>query len=230
MSLDYKKRVSDNYKNDPNIVEKRKKTNILKYGTEHGCQNVIVKNKLRDSLKDEFGLIGFQQIGRQEKANETLKNFKDRVNDNKKKTYNERYGKDHYIQTEKFLTDREKMWMEKYGTSNIFDVNNPKTKYYNGIIYQSSYDLYFIKKIEELGLIEFLSRGNTVHYTFEGKNHKYYIDFKLNDYQIEIKSSFTYNKNKQINDIKFNKAKEIYGNSFLVLTDIEEIDKFLSII
>lgn len=88
-----------------------------------------------------------------------------------------------------------------------------KIKNYNGIDYQSSYELKFIKLVEEFGLLEYLDRGPIIEYfDLEGKFHNYFSDFSLKNSKIvfEVKSTYIWNKNIDINLIKKAEAEKLY--------------------
>jgi hypothetical protein len=93
-------------------------------------------------------------------------------------------------------------------------------KQYNGIDYQSTYELNFIKYCEEIGLFELLERGPIIQYVDDnGLPHNYFSDFKIKDTDIviEIKSTYIWKKNQRINEIKKEFSEKLYN--YLIIKD-----------
>jgi len=95
--------------------------------------------------------------------------------------------------------------------------------YHNGIPYQSSYELNFMKLLDEYK-IPYERADNKkfrVKYIFENKEHYYYPDFYLprENSIVEIKSS--YNLKQTQTQIKLEAAKKLYGKKFIIITEQE---------
>jgi len=106
-----------------------------------------------------------------------------------------------------------------------------KTKIYNGIEYQSSYELDFIKYFESIGLFNILERGPVILYVDSvGKEHTYYPDFRINNTDIvfEIKSSYLWKKNLEVNELKKEAANKIYNYILIIDKDYSKIVSILN--
>jgi len=86
------------------VIEKRKKTNLEKFGTEFYYQSKDFKEKRRKSLNEHYG------VDEPLKSPEIMKQLKER---NKKK-----YGVEFYNQTDEFKDKRRTTWISKYGVEN----------------------------------------------------------------------------------------------------------------
>jgi len=103
-----------------------------------------------------------------------------------------------------------------------------KIKQYNGLDYQSSYELKFLKFVEDLNKFNIIERGPRISY-FDtlGKEHNYYIDYRIKgtDVVFEIKSDYLWNKNKDINEIKMKEAKKLYNYNLVINNNFKNIKK-----
>jgi len=105
---------------------------------------------------------------------------------------------------------------------------NPKRNYgkggiYNGIPFDSSYELKFMQLLDEYKIpYERADNKNfRVKYIFENQEHYYYPDFYLprEGSVVEIKPFY---KLTEIGTLtKLNAAKEVYGNNFIIITEKE---------
>ena len=100
-------------------------------------------------------------------------------------------------------------------------------KYKNIIDYQGTYELDFLIIFYNLFKIE---RGPTISYIFNNKDKKYYSDFYLPEYNliVEIKSSYTYEIEKDKNECKKLSALE-NGYNFIFIID-KDYTNFSSVI
>lgn len=101
-------------------------------------------------------------------------------------------------------------------------------KQYNGIDYQSTYELKFLKYLESLKKLHLIERGPRISYLdSDGKEHNYYIDFKIKNTNIvfEIKSSYIWNKHKTINEIKQKTASGLYNYNLVIDNKFKDIEK-----
>jgi hypothetical protein len=105
-----------------------------------------------------------------------------------------------------------------------------KIETYKGIDYQSSYELKFIKLVEGVGLLKYLDRGPIIEYfDLENKFHNYFSDFKLknSDIVFEIKSTYTWEKNLEINLIKKVEAEKRYDYHLILDNKFKKVKKIL---
>ena len=233
MAIDYQTAVRENYKNNPGIVEKRKKTNLEKYGVEHAPQSQDVLNKMYETNIEKYGYkTVLADPCHTQKTSEYVSLHKDEINEKRKATNLEKYGVEYYLQTNEFINRRSEKWLSVYGTTNMFDATHPKTKRYKGIIYQSSYEKYFLELCEAANIFHNVTRPTPVSYTFNEKQYYYYPDYKLFGVIIEIKSKYTYDKigtdkNLQmLNEAKFTAVKQ--NNKFQLLLGKQEIYQYIN--
>jgi len=100
------------------------------------------------------------------------------------------------------------------------------------IQYCGSYELYFLEKIDKLGKINLIAKGESFKYIWRDKSHVYHTDFIFDGNNIEIKSSWTYNKNGKDLELEGkNKAKwKSVADSGKILTALigkSSIDSFI---
>lgn len=107
---------------------------------------------------------------------------------------------------------------------------NTKIKQYKDIDYQSTYELKFIKYLESLEKINLIERGPKIPYiSTDGKEHNYFIDYKLKNTNIviEIKSSYFWKKNEDINILKKIESEKHYTYVLIIDNNFKEITKIL---
>jgi hypothetical protein len=190
----------------PEIREKQKKTNLKKYNVEYGMQNKKIISKFNKTIKEKYGVDNVSQNEevKQKKKDTSLKNF----------------GVTHHLKDgEMFLKHQKKQYkVYKYKDTDL---------YYNG-----SYEKFFLESMEEKGLLNELSNGDSFIYIINDTEHTYHVDFKFRNKQIEIKSGWTYNKNGKdvelqvLNETKWKSVIES-GNDLIVLIDKSEIKGYL---
>lgn len=193
---------------DFNNIEKRKKTMILKYGSYNNNREKSKKTCLRKYGKDNVSGVDF------------VKNLK-------KETNLKNWGVENVFQSEEIKRISKITMVNKFGVehanqnSNIFiksQLSGFKIKVYNGIYYRGTYELDFLKFCETNKLD--VTNGPSIKFKFNKKNKIYFSDFYLPKYNLicEIKSDYTYNANKEINDIKKIEV-ELQGYLFLFIID-----------
>jgi len=116
--------------------------------------------------------------------------------------------------------------------SEAWTPNNKRAKgkygFHNGIFYQSSYELNFMKLLDEYKIPYERANQFKIKYIFENQEHYYYPDFYLprEDSIIEIKSVY-YLKDLKTK-AKLKAAKQQFGNKFLLITE-KELPELLKI-
>jgi hypothetical protein len=107
---------------------------------------------------------------------------------------------------------------------------NVKMKTYKGINYQSTYELKFIKFIESIGMLNIIDRGPIILY-FDNtdKEHTYHSDFTIigTDLVFEVKSSYTWKKNLEINLLKKAAAEKNYNYNLVIDNNFNKISQIL---
>lgn len=104
------------------------------------------------------------------------------------------------------------------------------TKQYKNIDYQSSYELKFLLFVDELGMLDLIERGPKIIYKDkENKEHSYFSDFKIKNSNIvfEIKSTYTWKKNLEINLLKKEASEKIYNYILVFDNKFNKIKKIL---
>lgn len=104
---------------------------------------------------------------------------------------------------------------------------NLRIKQYKGIDYQGSYELRFLKFIDDIGKLSMIEKGPTVIYIFDNIEHSYFIDFKIKDTNIvfEIKSTYYWKKHEEINIIKKQEAEKLFQYNLIIDNNFKNIKK-----
>lgn len=103
-------------------------------------------------------------------------------------------------------------------------------KEYNGLKYQSKNEIKLIQYLESKGKFDLIEPGPVVTYFDEiGKEHAYFIDFKIKNSNIvfEVKSWYYWEKKKKINIIKKEAASKIYEFYLIMDNNFTEIDRLI---
>jgi len=104
--------------------------------------------------------------------------------------------------------------------------NNIKIKQYNGIDYQGSYELNFLKFVENKNKLHLIERGPRISYYLNGMEHNYYVDYKIKNTNIvfEIKSSYYWKKKEEINILKKKAAEKEYEYHLIINKNYKGIE------
>jgi hypothetical protein len=206
----------DNYQNS----DKAKKTKLLKYGDE----NFTGREKSKITCLKKYGEDNVSKL--------------DFVKVKRKQTNNKNWGVDNVFQSDDIKKISKNSMMNKYGvehaTQNIEIFNKAqkagfKIKNYNDRFYRGTYELDFIdyclsKNIDVVN-------GPSIKYEFNGKIKIYHSDFFIESKNLicEVKSSYTYNSNKDLNDAKKSGSiKNGYNFIFIIDKDYTEFDSIIS--
>lgn len=100
--------------------EKRKKTNLERYGEENPQSNPMISSKRVNTLKTKYGR------GISDKSLEKIKERASNFIHKSKITIKEKYGVDNSIQIPGIIEKRSKSNIEKYGTNNFSKKEDPK--------------------------------------------------------------------------------------------------------
>ena len=197
--------------------DKMKSTTLERYGVEHGTQCEEVKEKIRKTNLEKYGF----EYGLQ---NEEVKE--------KRRISNlERYGFENPLQREEIKEKCKQTNLEKYGVeypsqnTEIYEKMN-KTSYYIKEYILPSGNIINIQGYEHFALDELLQNENmnendiitgcknvpTIWYNDEsGKKHRHFVDIFIPSQNkcIEVKSTWTFKKQKEIVLLKKIAAKEL---------------------
>ena len=199
---------------------KGKLTDDIKYGCDHRSTKEF-KEKCNKTILEKYGskedYSNFIRIISQEKCIEKygVENVfqLDGIKMKSKKTMLDKYGVEHALQNLKLF--------EKSQNSSF------KLNMHNGIIYQGTYELDFLKFCENNNIK--VERGNIINYLFNG-DKKYYPDYYLPKYNLicEIKSSYYYERCLNINLIKREYTiKNGFNFLFIVDKNYKELEFFI---
>lgn len=210
-SLENKKLENQNFWTEHS--EKRKITKLSKYGDENYNNQELKK----ETLKEKYGY---------ENYNNNLK---------RKETLKEKYGDENFNNQKK----KERTCLNRYGVRHTNHIpiimhkiqkSAMKIKYHNNtkLYYRGTYEKHFLDFCFDNNITIESFKGN-ITYWVENKEHKYYPDFFHVDTNtiIEIKSTYTFEKNYKINKLKEKYSKERY--KFLFIID-KNYNDFLSFI
>ena len=185
---------------------KNKKTNLMRYGVENAMQNKKCIENMKQTNMIRYGVEFVSQLEsvKQKKRETSIKNF----------------GVDSHMKTPEGLRKNQVsgLHLKKYKNTPLY--------------YQGTYELYFIELVDKIGLIHELKNGKQYTYYLDDVKHTYHTDFYFKNKNIEIKSSWTYNKNGKdknlefINHTKWESVKKI-GNKINILIGKKAIKKYI---
>jgi len=100
-----------------------------------------------------------------------------------------------------------------------------KIRQYEGIDYQSTYELKFLKYIHNLNLLHIIDRGPKIQYEIDGVEHSYFSDYQIRNTNIviEIKSDYIWKKHLEVNIKKKECAEKLYDYIIIMNNDFTEI-------
>lgn len=179
------------------IICKMKKTCLEKYGSELYMTSLDFKEKSAITIRNKYGDV--ENVFQSEIIKDKIKN-----------TLIEKYGSDHPMRIEEFFYKQK--------------VSAFEMKEYDGILYQGTYELDFIKFTKSMGIE--IKKGPSIDYEMG----VYHPDFFILDKNliIEIKSSYTFEKEYDKNILKQKSCLE-KGYNFIFIID-KNYTEFLSII
>jgi len=197
--------------------EKIKKTMVNKYGTEYASQSQIFKDKIKATNLKTYGFeYGFQS---------------EEVKEKRRVTNLEKYGFENPLQREEIKEKCRQTNLKKYGVEypaqcqEIYEKQD-KNSYYLKDYRMPSGDIIKIQGYEHYALDELLQKENiveneiitgsknvpTIWYNdISGKKHRHFVDIYIPSKNkcIEIKSTWTFKKQKEIVFLKQMAAKEL---------------------
>jgi hypothetical protein len=198
------------------IKEKCKATCLEKYGVEYASQSDTFKTKIKNTNLEKYGTEYFTQT--------------DIMKDKTKQTVLNKYGVDNISKVLEFRENCKKTCLQKYGVEYAMqcpDVieNNIKSSYYFKEYKMPSGKVIKIQGYENYALDELIKDNINEHdiktgsknvpeiwyIDNNGKKHRHFVDIYLPTINkcIEVKSTWTFKKQKDIVFLKQTKAKEI---------------------
>jgi len=202
------KKCSDNSDITKN---KRSKTMLNLYGVKNYTEAKEFQVKAKKTKKEKYNNENFTN---REKALNTWMNLygvdnplKDgNIRNKAKSTMKLKYGVENYVEHSSFRDKSENTCLKKFGFRNqaqcpkiyekiLKSLHRVKKYKDTDIFYQSSYELLFLELIEEKGLLKEIKKPKRFTYEFDNETCIYNPDFLFRNTIIEIKSSWTYNRN-----------------------------------
>ena len=235
---------------DSSLTTKEKRINTMTnlYGSESYTQTKEFQVKAKKTKKEKYGNENYTNREQYKKTcidrfltNNSLKSKSVRKKINK--TNKNKYGVDNYVESADFKSKSLDTCLKRYGfrspaqspeiykkiKSSLFTVKQFEN---TELSYQGSYELYFLNLINQKGLIGEISTPDPISYNLNNNLHVYNPDFSFRGKIIEIKSSWTYNKNGKDKELENkNHAKwQAVRNSckeIIVLKSKKEIERFI---
>lgn len=210
-------------------ITKQENTCLEKYGVKYPAKDKEIYDKVSKSCLDKYGVDHYSKT----------EEYKHRY----KKTCLEKYGVD---SSNKSVEIKNKMRLSMIETcgfehalqNKIIFSNQQKSSFkihiYNNtdLTYQGSYEKYFLELMEDSGLLNDVSNGKSYNYKLNNKLMAYHSDFLFNNQTIEIKSSWTYNRNGKDkllelkNETRWQTVRDI-GDDIVILMSKEEIKNYV---
>ena len=199
------------------FMDKMRETSLERYGVENANKNEDVKEKIRQTNLERYGVeYGLQS---------------EEVKEKRRVTNLEKYGFENPLQREEIKEKSKQTSLEKYGVEHpsqckeIYEKMNKKSYYIKDYILPSG-NVIKIQGYEHFALDELLQKENinehdiitgcsnvpTIWYNDENsKHHRHYVDIFIPSQNrcIEVKSTWTFTKQKDIVFLKQKSAKEL---------------------
>jgi hypothetical protein len=199
------------------IKEKCKLTNLDKYGVEYVSQYQEFKDKCKKNNFEKYGVEHFTQT--------------DIMKEKTKNTNLEKYGVEHNLQRPEIKEQIKQTCLKKYGVESCMQNSEIHDKQEKNSYYLKEYTLpsgnkIKIQGLEQFALYELFQKENmnendiitgcknvpTIWYNdYSGKKHRHFVDIYIPSQNkcIEIKSTWTFEKQKEVVFLKLNAAKEL---------------------
>jgi hypothetical protein len=214
------------------IQTKRRKTNIVKYGVDIASKLPEVIEKNKNSHVKQWGDFAMRNNEIVEKRKVTCEiryggvgMASKEIFNKVKKTNIEKYGVEYFSQTEIWFNKCIETAIEKYGKEWVSKVDTINSKQQSGgysyydfefpsgkIVRVQGYEPKVLTKLvvdyDEndivVGVQNIIDHIGFFHYVYENQTHRYYPDIyiKSENQVIEVKSNYTFNKEKDKNLLK----------------------------
>lgn len=200
-------------------IEKRKKTNLEKYGVEFAQACTEVKEKAKQTCQERYGSDSYIcTLTKEEQSNNGKKSWSESVRKEREETCLTKYGVKH-ISEDYFIKEKRKNTMKiKYGVEHAlqnYDIQKKSKKHYtyNDLTFDSSWELaYYIWLTDNK--INFVYHPETFfNYSVDNEIHRYFPDFIVDNEYIEIKGEQFFKENNMVypyikNNMKYTKLLE----------------------
>lgn len=200
----------------PQIRRKIELTNLKKYGTANVFESEIIKEKIKETVKLRYGVDSIAKV----------EEIKQKVVQSNMK----RYGVKCSLQAESVKNKIEQTNLKKYGAKHFSQskyASTAKTNYsFNSLNFDSSWELaFYIYYIDHN--FKVIRAPCSIDYSYEGSQHKYFPDFKIQNRIFEIKGPQFFNEDGNMID-PFDssgnvraaaKYKCMLSNNVIIITD-----------
>jgi hypothetical protein len=209
--------------------KKVKKTNLKNFGVDHNMKSESGKTKYKKTCLKKYGVdnVSMTTFVKTKRMETNIKNWgvdnvskNEKIKSLKQKTCFKNYGTNYPAQNEQIFKKQESTCgkIKKFKNTNL--------------TYQGTYELYFLNLMHQKKLINEISNGKSFTYILNNKKHVYYTDFYFRNINVEIKSTWFYNKNgKDLNLEQKNKTKwdavKNSGENILILMSKLDIKNFV---
>lgn len=156
------------------VKEKQAKTNLEKYGTKSAFQNDEVRQKFKENYKNKHGVENPFQ-------NEEVKT-------KIKQTNLEKFGVENPMQNKIIKDTSAETCVQKYGLKYCFNFHKKAQYEFDNLKFDSKPELAFYIYMKDKDKV-ILRNSDSFDYTYGGKEHKFYPDFKIGSEYFEIKGS-----------------------------------------
>ena len=193
----------------PEVIEKNKQSHIKHWG-DYAMRNKYIIEKRNETLIERYGGVGMAS----EELYSKMKN-----------TNMEKYGVEYYSSTNDWYDKCVKTALEKYGKEWVSKVDSINVKQQSGgysyydfefpsgkVVRVQGYEPKVLTKLvvdysEDdiiVGVQNIIDEIGFFHYEYENETHRYYPDIyiKSENRVIEVKSTYTFNKEKEKNLLK----------------------------
>lgn len=236
-----KKTYAENY---DDIKSRTDATNMERYGVIDVNKEDWFKDKQSKLFEDKYGGHPMTTNVVKDKMKKTFDEkygghpmTTDFIKDKLKNTFMSKYGVDNPFKSEYVKDKIKKTCMERYGVEypsqcpEIYEKNilsGYRTKEYNGIRYQGTYEKDFILFCIDRNIN--ISKPRSIKYEMDDKIKRYFPDFYIEDYNliIEVKSTYYNNIHFDKNINKKNGAINA-GFNYLMILD-KNYDEFINFI
>jgi hypothetical protein len=193
----------------PEVIEKNKQSHIKNWG-DYAMRDKEILNKRKTTCIQKYGGVGMASEFIYQKI---------------KKTNTEKYGVEYYSQSDNWYKKCVETAIEKYGKEWVSKVDNINAKQQSGgysyydfefpsgkVVRVQGYEPRVLAKLiidydEDdivVGVQNIIDAIGFFHYFYENETHRYYPDIyiKSENQVIEVKSTYTFNKEKDKNLLK----------------------------
>ena len=180
----------DHYSQTDEYKEKMKNTCQKRYGVDHYFQTDDFKKRTKQTCLERYGVENYTQTDEYKKKS--------------KRTNLEKYGVENYSQTDECKEKMRQTCLERYGVES-FSQTNDFAKYhrkqieYDGITFDSSWEVIVYKYCKENNIFCEYQPDITFEYEYDGKKHYYHPDFLINGKLYEVKGEQFFEGDKMIN-------------------------------